>query len=70
VTLRFPIAVERFAVPTQVDAGIFLDDLGMLEPPVFLAGQAGGVVKVEALAGTGGRALARRALIWVRRGAG
>ena len=45
--------VERFAVPGHRDAGVFLDDLGMLEAPGFVIGQPGGLVEVEALAGEG-----------------
>ena len=40
--------MERFAVPGQRDAGVFLDDLGMLEAPGFVIGQPGGLVEVEA----------------------
>jgi hypothetical protein len=47
------IEVERFAVPEQADAQFFLDDLGTLQPPTFLSGRAGDLVKVKALAGTG-----------------
>ena len=50
---RFPVRVERFAVPGQRDAGAFLDDLGMLEAPGYLIGQPDGLVEVEALAGGG-----------------
>ena len=50
---RFPVRVERFAVPGQWDAGAFLDDLGMLEAPGYLIGQPDGLVEVEALTGGG-----------------
>ena len=49
--------VRRFAVPGQRDAGVFLDDLGMLEAPGFVIGQPGGLVEVEALAEAGSFAL-------------
>jgi hypothetical protein len=45
--------VERFAVPGHWDAGVFLDDLGMLEAPGFVIGQPGGLVEVDALAEEG-----------------
>ena len=50
---RFPVRVRRFAVPGQRDAGVVLDDLGMLDAPVVVIGQPGGLVEVEALAGEG-----------------
>ena len=50
---RFPVRVERFAVPGQRDAGAFLDDLGMLEAPGYLIGQPDGLVEVQALTGGG-----------------
>jgi hypothetical protein len=52
VSARFSVRVERFAVLGQGGAEDFLDDLGMLEAPGFLVGQAGGLV-VVALAGKG-----------------
>jgi hypothetical protein len=48
--VRFPVRVERFAVP---GAEVFLDDLGMLDAPGVLVGRAGGLVEVAALAGEG-----------------
>jgi hypothetical protein len=45
--VRFPVRVERFAVPGEGSAGAFLDDLGMLEAPRFVTGQPGGLVKAE-----------------------
>ena len=47
------MSVERFAVPGEGSAGAFLDDLGMLEPPRFVTGQPGGLLKAEALAAGG-----------------
>jgi hypothetical protein len=47
------VRVKRFAVPGQRDAGVFLDDLGMLEASGFVIGQPGGLVEMEALAGEG-----------------
>jgi hypothetical protein len=44
------VRVKRIAVPGQRDAGVFLDDLGMLDAPGVVIGQPGGLVEVEALA--------------------
>jgi hypothetical protein len=50
---RFPIRVERFAVPGQRDTGAVLDDLGMLMAPGYLIGQPDGLVELEALTAGG-----------------
>jgi NACHT domain len=50
---RFPVRAKRFVVSGQQDAGVFLDDLGMLEAPGFVIGKPGGLVEMEALAGEG-----------------
>lgn len=44
---------KRFAVPGLQDAGVFLDDLGMLDAAEVVIGQPGGLVEVAALAEAG-----------------
>jgi hypothetical protein len=53
VEARFQVLVERFAVPSESDMGMFLDGQGMLAAPSFAGHGDGGLPAIRALASRG-----------------